>query len=587
VSAPTLPNGFRAARDDDFPSTGQQIALGPHEELAELVRRGRVTPVPDVPYTGPVTGDQLDSLAVLEALGETQRLDRAPSPSPFLQHRGVFRTGIHRVSRSAVALGLILIVQAALSLRLIWSNTAFGDEALYVWAGHMEWQHWLHGLNITPLGFPQYFSGAPVIYPPLAAAFDSLGGLAAARCLSLVFMMGASCLLWSTTNRLYSQRAAFYATALFVLIGTAQDLGAFATYDAMAVFCLALASWLGIRGACARRGAAAAALIAGCSGMLALADAVKYASGLWNPVVILAVAAIAWQRRGMARGAAIMAATSILLGVLIAAAIRAGGHDYLTGIDFTTIKRGAGTLSDPGTTVLWEGVTLIWIIVGLSLIAVAMSWHSGWPARLFAAALFAGTMAAPLNQARIETYVSLYKHVAFGAWFGAIVAGWVLSVAVSRAHRHGWRIGAAVLGLAFVAGYGQGTTYYHYWPDVAPMLAEFRTMVTPESGPIAGTFEAHELSYYLGSQVSPEQVAVWPAPDALYHHYYKFVEVDTWVPASGRWGNTGSRNQELSYQRIADRLQSIRGYRVVITQHWTDAWYYGESRVWEYEGASK
>src|ERR1700743_2011050 len=39
----------------------------------------------------------------------------------------------------------ILILQAALSARLIRADTAFQDEALYLWAGHLEWASLLHG----------------------------------------------------------------------------------------------------------------------------------------------------------------------------------------------------------------------------------------------------------------------------------------------------------------------------------------------------------------------------------------------------------------------------------------------------------
>ena len=94
----------------------------------------------------------------------------------------------------------VLAVQAVLSLRLIWSNTAFQDEALYLRAGHLEWSQWLHHAPIPD--FPAYFSGAPVLYPPLGALADSLGGLAAARALSLGFMLGVTSLLWATTVRL-------------------------------------------------------------------------------------------------------------------------------------------------------------------------------------------------------------------------------------------------------------------------------------------------------------------------------------------------------------------------------------------------
>ena len=48
---------------------------------------------------------------------------------------------------------VVLAVQAALTLRLVWADTAFQDEALYLWAGHLEWANVLHG---TPL--PQFSS---------------------------------------------------------------------------------------------------------------------------------------------------------------------------------------------------------------------------------------------------------------------------------------------------------------------------------------------------------------------------------------------------------------------------------------------
>ncbi|HEX3925252.1 MAG TPA: glycosyltransferase family 39 protein, partial [Streptosporangiaceae bacterium] len=142
-------------------------------------------------------------------------------------------------------LAAVLIVQAVLSLRLVWVNTAFQDEATYLWAGHLEWANWLHGTPVPP--FAAYFSGAPVIYPPLGALADSIGGLAAARILSLVFMLGATALLWGAADRLYGRRPAFFAAALFAVMGPTLHLGAFATYDAMAVFLVALATWLVVR----------------------------------------------------------------------------------------------------------------------------------------------------------------------------------------------------------------------------------------------------------------------------------------------------------------------------------------------------
>jgi len=105
----------------------------------------------------------------------------------------------------------VLAVQTALSVSMVRARTAFGDEALYLNAGHLEWAHWLPGTQIPD--YQTWFSGAPVIYPPIGAIADSLGGLTAARLLSLVFMLGVTSLVWCTATRLLrDERAAFLSS---------------------------------------------------------------------------------------------------------------------------------------------------------------------------------------------------------------------------------------------------------------------------------------------------------------------------------------------------------------------------------------
>ena len=84
---------------------------------------------------------------------------------------------------SRLLLLAILLLQAVLSLRL--HNTAFEDESLYLYAGHMELEHLLHGAALQGQ-YASYFSGSPVLYPVAAAFLDQIGGLALARALSLV-----------------------------------------------------------------------------------------------------------------------------------------------------------------------------------------------------------------------------------------------------------------------------------------------------------------------------------------------------------------------------------------------------------------
>ena len=137
---------------------------------------------------------------------------------------------------------VVVALQTALSARLIWANTAFQDEGLYLWAGHLEWAHWLHGTQIPD--YPSYFSGAPVLYPPLGALANHYGGLAGARLLSLSFMLLATILLHGITRRLFNRGAANFAAFLFGVLAATEFLGAFATYDAMALTLMApLRGW--------------------------------------------------------------------------------------------------------------------------------------------------------------------------------------------------------------------------------------------------------------------------------------------------------------------------------------------------------
>ena len=100
-----------------------------------------------------------------------------------------------------------------LSARLFWSNTAFQDESLYLWAGRLELAHLAHGSAVPP--FQTYFSGSPIIYPPLAALAANVGGLIGARLLSLTFMLATTMLLYITAKRLFGRGPALAAAALF------------------------------------------------------------------------------------------------------------------------------------------------------------------------------------------------------------------------------------------------------------------------------------------------------------------------------------------------------------------------------------
>lgn len=376
----------------------------------------------------------------------------------------------------------VLAVQAVLSVRLVRADTAFEDEATYLWAGHLEWAHWLHGTPIPH--FPAYFSGAPVIYPPIGALADSIGGLTAARILSLIFMLGATTLLWGAASRLYGRRAAFFAAALFAVLGPALHLGAFATYDAMSLFLVALASWLAIS-AGDRGDATGRMVIAGL--VLALANAAAYSSALFDPVVVLIVLLTALPNPG-GRIAfrrvwifVVVLVTPLLLGLLI------GGSSYFGGIERTTLARVPGAASP--LTVLadswsWAGLVVVLAACGVVISGVS---RQGRTRTWLLVVLTLAAILGPLDQARLDTVASLNKHVGLGAWFAAIAAGYAVDWFVAAAPAGRNRVltcGACVVALAFPISLGasQSWAFSTSWPNSTSFIAILRPLVDHSNG---------------------------------------------------------------------------------------------------------
>jgi hypothetical protein len=298
----------------------------------------------------------------------------------------------------------VLTVQAVLSMRLIWSNTAFLDEATYLYVGHVELAHWLTGSSVP--AYPTYLSGVPVIYPPLAALANDVGGLAAARILSLCFMLGGTSLLWGMTSRLADRRSAFFAAAIFAALGPTQYLGAFATYDAMALFLMTAAAWCVVA---ARDRADSTLLVLAGAALLALANATKYATGLFDPVIIglaaLSVAAKRGIKPGMGRAGYVAVTSTGILAILLAV----GGPFYVTGVLSTTLARATGG-SSPLMVLIdaakWIGPACL--LAALAVAMVALAHHDRFQLTTFALLAAAGLL-APVNQARLATIMSSPK----------------------------------------------------------------------------------------------------------------------------------------------------------------------------------
>ncbi len=546
-------NGSADTIDRDFASA-QQAGLTAIIRLAEakappgpLFLIGPRAPWPKPPASTPdqaVSATAAQPVQVIVA--PTPVMDRpvvGVHPSPVTSGRlPATRAHTSRERKSAwheprVLLLCILVVQAALALRLVWSNTAFMDEALYLWAGHMEIAHLLNGSTIP--AFSTYFSGAPVIYPVVGAIADAYGGLVLTRLLSMAFMLASTALLYAATGRLFGRKAALAAASVFAVLGPVQVLGAFATFDSMSIFLLALSSWLVIRA----QGPLSEPFLLAAGLVMALADAAKYASVLWDPVIIILAALTASHAsllRSALRGVRLIGYT---LGALAIAAFQLGGHAYVRGILFTTLLRRAGGTPASTLTVFESSFNWVGIVFVLAVIGLGISFSEGIRTRLLCSTLLVAILLAPAEQARIHILTSLHKHVVFGVWFAAMVAGYALGRATEVNKAQGWRVVAAAVGISAFLGIPQANAIYRQWPSSSEMISDIAPVLAKTHCPCLVT-ENNVVNYYLLRQTISDKFIgafsfyYWDGPEsrvlhglpaytkAIASHYFRVVEVD-------------------------------------------------------------
>jgi hypothetical protein len=540
---------------------------------------------------------------------EPGRPDRSPADGSGREAEPAGQTRLERLlNLRGWPVTLVLVVQAALSLRLVWSATAFIDEGEYLTVGHLELAHYLHHAAIPDVS--SYLSGSPVVYPPLAAIADDVGGLAAARLLSLAFMLLATLLLHGVTRRLLSSRpAAFFAAALFAWLGTAQFLGAFATYDAMALMLLALATWLGVRAA--GEGSALRYPLLCAGGLsIALADAAKYAAALFDPVVVVVAVLAAWRLDGRKAGLDAGGAMLLTAALPLTIGYDLAGKSLSQGLTSTTLTRTAGTNSVGSVLALSAHATGVVAVLAVLGAVIITAGRPGWPTVALAWALAGAEFLAPADQARIHTLTSLFKHVGYGAWFACALAGYALARLPAllaglgrlrraqpparppgpsarprprRAALAGTAIGAAVVLLAGAFGVTVANGQYGDWPGSRAMIAELATILRP--GGYYLIEDPSVVTYYLRSKVEVTRV------DSTYTFFYTdprthqaLVNVPAYADAISRgyfnaivlnFGDTNALDQ-----LIAPDISRNHDYRVVATIGYRDGYGPGNYVIW-------
>ncbi len=479
-------------------------------------------------------------------------------------------------------LAAVLITQAILSARLIHVSVASGDESLYIYSGHQLIHELWHGGG-TPY-YETYFSGAPDLYPVLAGIADHLGGLAAVRLMSLACMLTATGLLYATADRIFGYWPAVTAAALFASLGVTQFLGAYATFDAMALMLMAAATYCALRAAEDRAGAARWVLVI--PAVLLTANAIKYASALFDPVVIglgaLMIRDNGWKRA--AQRAVALSGTTLLLLVV---AVFLAGSGYLKGILETTLTRQSGsvgplvglTSSTPGQIIShsWNWIGLV-ICLGVLALLTAVPLRRERRHLVVLLLLDVAGILVTLEYLRLDTLISAEKHDDFGAWFTCIAGGYALARGAELVRRWYARIPFII-----VAASATGAAVFLYLPQAAgffsgnaivPQALVLRPYLASSSRHylLLGGQEPMAIPYYLHLNIpwqnlTDDNYIKYPVPGrrgtymegvpgfeaAIHHRYFAVVS----FPAAAL--NTSWDQMELR------TVRSTPGYKLVST----------------------
>jgi len=388
----------------------------------------------------------------------------------------------------AAILGLQVAV-AELSLH----NTAFQDEGLYVYAGRQIFEQWL-GVPVVQVPWASTMSGVAYLYPLLAGIVDTFFGFGAVRLLSLVWMLLATLVVYEVAKSLFDREAGLFAAAAFVTQGPVLFLSHLATYDAMTVGLLATALLLTLR--MAKRPGVGSASALGL--ILFLAFMTKYAGLLFVPSVLALLGWQLWRGRSLRAAVGYVSLAFGAFAVCTALTLYAL-PDVRSSLLGSTLQR---VIVAPASREELLGMVIETVgpLICLALLGLALGFRKD---PILAMLLFGSLLLPSAYHIYKEEQISLYKHLAYGAMFGAPLAGYGLARLNRYVQRAGvgplrdapWIVGLSVCLLLFGAGLQQATAQYESWPDSAPLISVLRTQIHPGSRILAE--ESEVPRFYL------------------------------------------------------------------------------------------
>src|SRR6266487_4619286 len=414
---------------------------------------------------------------------------------------------------------LILAMQGIISVATL-HNTAFQDEGLYLYAGRQLFHYWLGGP--VPLDhYAFYFSGYPGVYPVIGGVLDMIGGLELARTFSLICMMGVNAIVYYSTQKFFQRPAAIFASATYASLGTVLFVGRLATFDAMCLFLIALATAIAFKVSTSRH--PWLALMIG--PLLVLSILAKYAAMLFTPpvlgiLVFCSIIFLGWWRMLLRLA---MAIVTLIISFVVAYHFidKAAFH----AIDGSTTNRVALIQKSPLELFMHVG-QMGGIVYAAALLGLVLVFLHYQRFRLIALLLFASSWLMPAYHIYKQEAVSIDKHIAFGLFFAMPLVGCALAWlsgymqrTFSNTNGRYWLAGLSVVLLVFILGLQQSQTLYAYWANTSNLSYVLHTQMREGSGRFL--VEDIEIARYDTEDITEQ----WQWNGVYYFYYIHYVNV--------------------------------------------------------------
>lgn len=505
----------------------------------------------------------------------------------------VQRSVMTSITRRMVRAGAILFFRPltvvlalqALVMEVTLRNTAFQDEALYLYAGRQIVRQWMGGP--APLEhYAVYFSGYPGVYPVIGGILDMIGGLELARSFSLCCMMGVTALVYSNTRKFFPYPAPILASACYAYLGEVLFLGRLATFDAFCLFLIALAA----SAACQVRATRAFWLALLIGPLVVLSVLAKYAAMIFIPsvlalLVLSSICFLGWRRMLLRL---ILAVVSLVISLGVA-------YHYMDKSAFHAIvgstTNRAAEIQLPRLELFMHVLQMGGVVYAAALFGLVLVFLHYQRFRLIALVLFGSSWLMPAYHIYKQEAVSLDKHIAYGLFFAMPLAGcaiaWIASDAqrtFSHSTRRGnWLAGLSAVLIVLTLGLHQSKTIYANWANTSDLRNVLLTQIRNGGGryliedievtrydmeDVAQPWQWNGLAYFYYVTSTHQELLGDPAlAQAINDRYFALVELSfNYYPAEARFA--------------AERMAASRNYDLVAVVQFQNSYGIGHFYIW-------